>query len=51
MANYTAPTITKLGSVHEQTLTNTIYKDSGTGDVIVINGQEQSIPGSAINPS
>ncbi len=50
MANYTAPTITKLGSVHEQTLT-TIYKDSGTGDVIVINGQEQSIPGSAINPS
>ena len=51
MANYTAPTITKLGSVREQTLSR-ITKAAGTGDVIVINGQEQSAPGSeVINPS
>lgn len=41
MANYSAPSIIRLGSVHEQTLTesgNNIYKTKGNGDTIYVDG-------------
>ncbi len=53
MANYTAPTITKLGSVHEQTLT-TFYKTTGSGDLVILVNQPnnpQTIPGGTLGPS
>jgi hypothetical protein len=47
MENYTAPSITELGSFADRTLA-TITKTSGSGDVIVINGEAVSVPGASI---
>ena len=47
MAGYTAPSIVDLGSVSELTL-STIYKDSGSGDVIVIAGVSIPVPGTGV---
>jgi hypothetical protein len=48
MATYEAPTITELGSVQDLTL-DVINKTAGTGDVIVISGQEPTqVPGGSV---
>ena len=47
MSTYSKPSMTRLGSVHEFTL-STIYKTAGTGDVIVINGEETPVPGKGV---
>lgn len=44
---YTTPSITELGTLAELTQTN-INKNAGSGDVIVINGQTESAPGSKV---
>jgi hypothetical protein len=48
MATYEAPTITELGTVQDLTL-ETINKSAGSGDVIVITGQEpDQVPGGSV---
>lgn len=46
---YSAPKVEDLGTLSEQTLT-TINKIGASGDILVVNGQPQSIPGSQIVP-
>ena len=47
MAEYVAPSVSVLGTVSELTQ-STIYKNAGTGDVIVINGTPITIPGGSV---
>jgi hypothetical protein len=47
MSVYEAPKVTELGSVQDLTL-STITKTAGSGDVIVINGVETTIPGKTV---
>jgi hypothetical protein len=47
MSTYEKPSLTDIGSVHQLTLA-TIHKSSGSGDVLVINGESISIPGGGI---
>ena len=47
MASYETPKITELGTVQDLTL-STITKTAGTGDVIVINGVSQTVPGGGV---
>jgi hypothetical protein len=49
MDSYTAPKITELGTLSQQTLTQ-INKTGVDGDVIVINGQSIPVPGSSVTP-
>ena len=44
MERYESPRITELGSVQELTLETTVYKNSGSGDVIHIAGTDINIP-------
>lgn len=44
---YSPPTMVELGTVSELTR-SIITKTAGTGDVIVINGQETPIPGGSV---
>lgn len=44
---YEAPRVTELGSLDDLTLTK-IYKTTGTGDVIIINGVSIPVPGTTV---
>jgi hypothetical protein len=44
---YVAPTVTRLGSLHELTLDG-ITKTAGTGDTIHIGAQTISVPGHSV---
>jgi hypothetical protein len=35
MSTYVPPSVTRMGSLHELTLASNIYKNDGTGDVII----------------
>jgi hypothetical protein len=47
MGGYEAPSVTELGSVDDLTLTH-IYKNAGTGDVIIINGVDSPVTGKTV---
>lgn len=47
MDSYSAPKVTELGTLSQQTLI-TINKTGVDGDVIVVNGQSIPVPGSAL---
>jgi hypothetical protein len=50
MAPYVPPTVTELGSLDELTQSK-IYKSSGKGDVIILNGNEADpipVPGGSV---
>jgi hypothetical protein len=47
MKPYAPPMVSTLGSLHDLTL-STINKTGTSGDVLVINGQTESIPGSSV---
>jgi len=51
MQTYQKPSVTDIGSLHELTLTgggSVITKNAGSGDVIVINGVSESVPGGGV---
>jgi hypothetical protein len=47
MGGYESPKVTELGSLDELTLTR-IHKNTGTGDVIIINSQVIPVPGTTV---
>lgn len=47
MGGYESPKVTELGSLDELTLTK-IHKNTGTGDVIIINSQVIPVPGTTV---
>lgn len=47
MGGYESPTVTELGSLDELTLTK-IHKNTGTGDVIIINSTIIPVPGTTV---
>jgi hypothetical protein len=44
---YSKPAVADVGSLHDLTL-STINKSDGSGDVIIINGQSNSVPGGSV---
>jgi hypothetical protein len=47
MSTYMRPSVKEVGSLHELTLSG-ITKAAGSGDVIYINGEANSVPGSSV---